>query len=500
MTSAEFKERGSEVIDFIAAYWQTIQSRPVQSQVNPGDILELLPTSPPQFPDFPQDLAAELERVIMPGITHWQSPNFFGYFPANASGPSVLGELLSAGLGVQGMLWLTSPACTELETRVMDWLAQMLGLAPEFHSTHTGGGTGGGVIQSTASDAALVALVAARHRARTALKKLNTSPTPSFTLYTSSQAHSSIIKSAMVAGLADGPLDSTHLRLIDVDRAGRMRPDLLQQAIIQDLSKGKLPIFVAATVGTTGTTAIDPIPEIAKLLRSTASQAALPSSLLPWLHIDAAHAGAAAICPEFRPLLAGVEHCDSFCFNAHKWLLTNFDCDCFVVRDRRTLTDALSITPEYLRNRPSDSGEVFDYRDWQIPLGRRFRALKLWLVIRHYGVNGLQAHIREHIRLARLFESLIAADERFEIVAPCTLNLICFRLKDSPKGDLNKILLDSLNSGGKLFLTHTSLPASMGGHKCILRVAIGATFTAESHVRAAWTHIENTASKLLASN
>lgn len=493
MTPAEFQDRGREVIDFIARYWQTIQSRPVQSQVEPGDILKLLPPSPPQFPDFPQDLSAELERAILPGITHWQSPNFFGYFPANSSGPSVLGELLSAGLGVQGMLWLTSPACTELETRVMDWLAQMLALPPEFHSTSSGGG----VIQSTASDAALVALVAARHRSRAALKKLNTSPFPAFTLYTSSQAHSSIIKSAMVAGLADGPLDNTHLRLIDVDRAGRMRPDLLQQAIVQDLSKGKLPIFVAATVGTTGTTAIDPIPDIAKILRSTAAQASLPASLLPWLHIDAAHAGAAAICPEFRSILAGVESCDSLCFNAHKWLLTNFDCDCFFVRDRRALTDALSITPEYLRNRPSDSGEVFDYRDWQIPLGRRFRALKLWLVIRHYGISGLQAHIREHLRLSQLFESLVAADERFELVAPRTLNLICFRLKDSPRGDLNKLLLDSLNSGGKLFLTHTSLPPSMGGHKCILRVAIGATFTGEPHVHAAWSKIESLAGKLL---
>ncbi len=494
MSSAEFKERGHEVIDFIARYWQDIQTRPVQSQVDPGEILKLLPASPPAFPDFPDDLGAELERTIMPGITHWQSPNFFGYFPANASAPSVLGELLSAGLGVQGMLWLTSPACTELETRVMDWLAQMLALPPQFHSTSTGGG----VIQSTASDAALVALVAARHRSRTVLKKLNTSPLPAFTLYTSSQAHSSIIKSAMVAGLADGPLDNTHLRLIDVDRAGRMRVDLLQQAIIQDLTKGKLPFFVAASVGTTGTTAIDPVPEIARVLRSTAAQASLPAALVPWLHIDAAHAGAAAICPEFRSLLAGAEHCDSLCFNAHKWLLTNFDCDCFFVRDRRTLTDALSITPEYLRNRPSDSGEVFDYRDWQIPLGRRFRALKLWLVIRHYGVNGLQTHIREHIRLSALFESFVAADDRFELVAPRTLNLICFRLKDSAKGDLNKILLDSLNSGGKLFLTHTSLPPSMGGHKCILRLAIGATFTAESHVRAAWNEIQTHATKLLA--
>ena len=492
MSSPEFVEKAQNVLRFLTNYWETVEQSPVQSQVAPGDILKLLPQEPPHLPDFPQDLAAELSRVILPGLTHWQSPNFFGYFPANISAPAILGDLLSSGLGVQGMLWITSPACTELETRVMDWLAQMLALPAEFHST----GSGGGVIQSTASEAALVALVAARHRARGVLKSLKSSAAPSFTIYASSQAHSSIIKAAMIAGLADGPSDASHVRIIDVDHLGRMKPDVLHNTMVRDLSNGQLPLFVAASVGTTGTTAIDPVPEIAQVLRTFGREASLPAGLAPWLHIDAAHAGAAAICPEFRNLLAGSEHADSLCFNAHKWLLTNFDCDCFFVKDRRTLTDALSVTPEYLRNKATDSGEVFDYRDWQIPLGRRFRSLKLWLVIRHYGVAGLQAYIREHLRLSEIFESLVRSDDRFEIAAPRTLNLICFRLKPTTAGtDLNRPLLDSIQSRGKIFLTHAALPQSMGGHKCVLRMAIGGTHTTESHVRAAWSEIQAAAAE-----
>jgi aromatic-L-amino-acid decarboxylase len=384
------------------------------------------------------------------------------------------------------MLWLTSPACTELETRVLDWLAQMLQLPPQFASS----GSGGGVIHGTASEAVLVALVAARHRLR-ALHPESSDIASRLTIYCSQQAHSSIVKAAVIAGLATGPDDRSRVRLIDVDAKGQMRTDLLQRAIGDDLSAGLVPAFVCASVGTTGTTAIDPVPEIARILRTHTPHA--------WLHIDAAHAGAAAICPELRPILNGIEHADSFCFNPHKWLLTNFDCDCFYVRDRRVLIDSLSITPEYLRNAASDSGEVFDYRDWQVPLGRRFRALKLWFVIRHYGVSGLRSFIRQHIDLAMQFESWVRADDRFEIVAPRTMNLVCFRLKNNANSpDRNRELLTRINAAGRIYLTHTALPPAMGGHPCVLRMAIGGTHTVLPDVQEAWSVISAAAGALVA--
>lgn len=489
MTSDDFRRQGHAFIDYIADYWSRVGDFPVLSQVKPGQIASQLPITPPPQPGDDQEWDAirrDLDQIILPGLTHWQSPRFFGFFPANISGPSVLGELLSAGLGVQGMLWLTSPACTELETRVLDWLAQMLHLPPQFHST----GSGGGVIHGTASEAALVAIVAARHRLR-ALHSDATDIASRLTIYCSQQAHSSIVKAAVIAGLSSGPDDRSRVRLIDVDVKGQMRMDLLQQAITSDLAAGLVPGFVCASVGTTGTTAIDPVPDIAKVIRAHAPHA--------WLHIDAAHAGAAAICLELRHILNGIEHADSFCFNPHKWLLTNFDCDCFYVRDRRVLIDSLSITPEYLRNAASDSGEVFDYRDWQVPLGRRFRALKLWFVIRHYGVSGLQTFIRQHIDLATRFESWVRADSRFEIVAPRTLNLVCFRLKNpSGSADLNRELLAKINTGGRIYLTHTALPPAMGNHPCVLRMAIGGTHTTLPDVQEAWAVISAAAGALSA--
>jgi aromatic-L-amino-acid decarboxylase len=488
MSPDEFRRQGHAFIDTIADYWSRVGEYPVLSQAKPGEIASQLPIDPPLDGGGDQEWDAirrDLDQIIMPGITHWQSPRFFGFFPANISGPSVLGELLSAGLGVQGMLWLTSPACTELETRVLDWLAQMLQLPPQFHSSSSGGG----VIHGTASEAALVALVAARHRLRT-LHSDQPDLASRLTIYCSQQAHSSIVKAAMIAGIASGPDDRSRVRLIDVDVNGQMRMDLLQQAILADLVAGLIPGFVCATVGTTGTTAIDPIPEIARIIRAHAPHC--------WLHIDAAHAGAAAICPEMRPMLNGIEHADSFCFNPHKWLLTNFDCDCFYVHDRRVLIDSLSITPEYLRNAASDSGEVFDYRDWQVPLGRRFRALKLWFVIRHYGVSGLQSFIAHHIDLATLFESWVRADSRFEVVAPRTMNLVCFRLINVPGApDRNRELLASVNATGRVYLTHTAVPTSMGGHPCVLRMAIGGTLTTRADVQEAWKILQSQAAAML---
>jgi aromatic-L-amino-acid/L-tryptophan decarboxylase len=492
MSPEEFRRHGRELIDFIADYWASLDqpaAPPVLSTNRPGDLLAALPLHPPESPEPFDRVLHDLPALIMPGLTHWQSPSFFGYFPANASAPSVLGELLSAGLGVQGMLWSTSPACTELETRVLDWLAQAINLPAEFLSTSTGGG----IIQGTASEAALVAMHAARHRAL----QHNPHQPPPLIAYTSTQAHSSIAKAAMISGIASSPdpinnfLPGPHgsgLRLIPTLPDHRLDPAALNLAIRTDLDAGRQPFFITATVGTTSSSAFDDLAAIGPIARAHRC----------WLHVDAAYAGAAWICPEFRSTLIGIEHADSLCFNPHKWLLTNFDCTAFWTRDRAALTTALSITPEYLRNAASASGRVTDYRDWQIPLGRRFRALKLWFVLRHYGLSGLRTYIREHVRLANLFASLLAADPRFELAAPPALSLVCFRLAGADDAAQRR-LLDALNATGKLFLTHTVLPTpGSPTPRTVLRLAIGSTHTREEHIHAAWSLIRAAADALVA--
>jgi aromatic-L-amino-acid decarboxylase len=502
MSNGEFRALGHQMVDFIADYWDALEREPgrfsVLSRARPGDVLRALPVDPPaQGEALGSDLLADIERVVMPGVTHWQHPHFYAYFPANATGPSVLAELLSAGLGVQGMLWATSPACTELETRMLDWLGGMLGLPGEFLSTSA---NGGGVIQGTASDAALVAMVAARERTRG-----QDAPAPAghceLVAYASTQAHSSIVKAAMIAGVADGAGDRVHVRLIDVDSAFSMDVGALARAMREDAAAGRVPFFVCATVGTTGCTAVDSVGEIAGVIADIASRTPAPEgrSTGAWLHVDAAHAGAACVCPEYRHFLAGVERADSVCFNPHKWLLTNFDCNCFWTRDRAGLTRALSITPEYLRNAASDAGSVIDYRDWQTPLGRRFRALKLWFVIRHYGVEGLRAHIRAHMAAAADLESWVRGDARFEVTAPRTMNLVCFRLRalagqDAVARDaMNKRLLDGLNASGRMHLTHAVLPGTGGGFT--LRMAVGGVRTKREHVREAWGWVQEEAAR-----
>ena len=347
---------------------------------------------------------ADLDRVIVPGVTHWQSPDFYAFFPSNNSGPSILGELLSAGLAVQGMMWTTSPAATELETHVMDWLIDMLGLPEAYRSS----GTGGGVIQDTASSASLCALIAARERA-TDFAVNESGGNGRLVAYTSNQAHSSIEKAVRIAGIG-----SDNLRLIDVDETFAMRPEALSAQIETDRGGGLVPAFVCATVGTTSSNGIDPVTEIGRICRDNGL----------WLHVDAAMSGTAAICPEYRYLNDGLELADSYCFNPHKWMFTNFDCDCFWVADRAALIKSLSILPDYLRNRASESGAVIDYRDWQVPLGRRFRALKLWMVIRHYGIEGLQHHVRRHIELAQQLAGQIRESEGFELAVEPPLNLV----------------------------------------------------------------------------
>ena len=464
MTPDDFRHHGKEMIDWIADYYEHIEQYPVLSQAAPGSIRAALPPEPPQTGEPLADMMADVERVIMPGITHWQSPNFFAYFPANASFPSILGELLSAALGVQGMLWQTSPACTELESHVLDWLVGMLGLPEVFLSTNAGGG----VIQDTASSAVLAALLAAREQA-TGCTNVESGNDARLRAYCSTQTHSSVAKAVGIAGVGRANLRAT---AVDADYA--MRPDDLRRQIEADRAAGLLPFFVVATIGTTSSTALDPIRAIGEICREYGI----------WLHVDGAMAGAAAVCPEFRAMQDGLELADSYAFNPHKWLLTNFDCDCLWVADRAALIRALSILPEYLKNVATEAGAVIDYRDWHVQLGRRFRALKLWFVIRHYGVAGLQHHIREHVRLAQAFAGWVAADPAFELAAPAPLNLVCFRLRDG--GDeANQALLERLNASGKLYLTHTVLDG-----KVTLRLSVGGTLTEERHVVGAWQTVQ----------
>ena len=462
MTIDEFKNNGYKVIDWIADYYKNVDSFPVLSQAAPGYIREQLPDHPPEDGETFEAVLADMNEKILPGITHWQSPNFFAFFPCNSTGPAILGDMLSTGLGVQGMLWATSPACTELETHVLDWLVDMLDLPKIFKSNSSGGG----VIQDTASSATLCALVAAREKASNG--KINeTGFDGTLRVYTSSQAHSSIEKAVKIAGIG-----KHNLRSIAVDNEFAMRPSELRRAIEQDITDGLTPAFVCATVGTTSSTALDPLTEIGRIC----------SEFGIWLHVDAAMAGSAAICPEYRFIQEGLEHAQSYCFNPHKFLLTNFDCSCFYVSDKDALIDSFSITPEYLKTKASESNSVFDYRDWQIPLGRRFRSLKLWSVIRYYGTKGMQAHIRQHMESAKALTGKINKDDRFELMAPTVLNLVCFRYKGSD--DFNETLVQRLNDSGKLYLIHTKL-----NNKYTLRFSIGQTKTTWDHVIKAWEFI-----------
>lgn len=469
MTPEEFRRYGHAVVDWIADYQSRIESLPVLSQVKPGQIRASLPAEPPAKGEEFEAVLKDFDRLILPGVTHWQSPNFFAYFPCNASGPGILGDLLSSGLGVQGMLWSTSPACTELETHVMDWLVGMLGLPERFLSTSAGGG----VIQDTASSAVLCALLAARERA-TEYSSNKKGCDGKLVAYASTQTHSSLEKAAMIAGIG-----TANLRLIEVDEKFAMKPEALAQQVESDRQAGLTPIFVCATVGTTSSNAMDPVSAIGEICRRNDL----------WLHVDAAMSGTAMVCPEFRHFQNGVELADSYNFNPHKWMGANFDCSCFWVADRKALLQTLSILPEYLRNQATESGAVIDYRDWHIQLGRRFRSLKLWFVIRHYGVEGLQHNVREHVRLAQEFAEWVRKDDRFEVAAPAPLNLVCFRHK---AGDAaNQMIMERLNRSGDLFLTHTKLNG-----KLTLRLSIGQMHTKARHVEKAWERIKEEAARL----
>src|SRR3954453_18373956 len=465
MTPEQFRQHGHEVVDWIADYWSRISEFPVRSQVSPGDVRAALPAQAPEQGEPFFAVLADLDRVVLPGVTHWQHPGFFGYFPANTSGPSVLGDLVSAGLGVQGMSWVTSPAATELEQQLMDWFADLLALPASFRST----GTGGGVVQDSSSGANLVALLAALHRAsKGASARFGVEPERA-TVYVSSETHSSMEKAVRIAGLG-----TDTIRIVEVDGDRAMRPAALAARLERDVARGYTPVLVCATVGTTSTTAIDPLAELGPLCQKYGV----------WLHVDAAYAGVSGVVPELRTLQDGVEWADSYTTDAHKWLLTGVDTTLFWVADRAALTGALSILPEYLRNAATDAGAVVDFRDWQIPLGRRFRALKLWLVLRWYGAEGLRAHLRQHVALAQELAARADADDRFEVATKHPFSLVCLRPRwaDDVDADVATMtLLERLNDGGEVFLTHTTVRGSV-----VLRVAIGAPATTRAHVERVW--------------
>lgn len=493
MPPEEFRRWARIAADWIADYHSKVGSLPVMSQIKPGELRASLPPKAPEHGETFKAVLEDLDKLIMPGLTHWQSPNFFGYFPCNNSFPSILGEILSAGLGVQGMLWATSPACTELEAHVLDWMAEMMGLPAKFKSS----GKGGGVIQDSASSAVLCALLSARERA-TNLASNERGCDRSLTVYASNQAHSSVEKAVKIAGIG-----KQNLRLIETDERFAMRPEALATQITKDRKAGLTPCFVCATTGTTSSNGFDPLSEIGRICRGRREESARRKRVRKrtphlgiWLHVDAAMSGTATICPEFRHFQKGLEFADSYASNPHKWMFTNFDCDCFYVADRASLIRALSVLPEYLRNQATESGSVIDYRDWQIPLGRRFRALKLWFVIRHYGVEGLKHHIRRHVALAQEFADWVGLSDEFELLAPVPLNLVCFAAKAPRAGrrarnEFNAQLLDRLNKSGKLFLTHTILNGCYA-----LRFCIGQTYTEREHVDEAWRVIRNVAREL----
>ncbi|PWA54534.1 pyridoxal phosphate (PLP)-dependent transferases superfamily protein [Artemisia annua] len=477
MDSEQLREHGHKMVDFIADYYKNIENFPVLSQVEPGYLRKLLPDSAPVQPESLESVLEDVQTKILPGVTHWQSPDYFAYFPSNSSVAGFLGEMLSGGINMVGFSWITSPAATELEMIVLDWLANLLKLPSDFLSK----GPGGGAIQGTASEALLVVLLAARDKV---LREVGKDALGRLVVYGSDQTHSSLLKACQIAGI-----HPENCRLLRTDTCNEyaLSPESLTDAISHDVASGLIPLFLCATIGTTSSTAVDPLLALGKITKRYGI----------WFHVDAAYAGSACICPEYRHHLNGIEEADSFNMNCHKWFLTNFDCSALWIKDRSALIQALSTTPEFLKNKASQEGTVVDYKDWQIPLGRRFRSLKLWMVLRLYGVENLQSYIRNHINLAKKFEDLVAQDPRFEIVATRTFSLVCFRLLPANKNEeyvnkVNRELLDVVNSSGKIFISHTVLSG-----KYVLRFVVGAPLTEERHVIAAWKLFQEAASTFI---
>ena len=467
MNADEFRSIGHELIEWIAAYRERLEELPVMSPVAPGEIARQFAAVPPAHGERLDGLVKDLDRVILPGITHWNHPGFFAYFPSNSNLSSVLGDLVCAGLGAQGMSWLTSPAATELEGVVMDWLRQMLGLSNAFT----------GVIQDTASGGTLTALLCARERS-TAFSQnrggLQGEQKPCV-VYASDQAHSSVLKGALLAGFG-----KEHVRLLGTDENHALRLDTLETAIQEDLSAGRLPCAVVAAVGTTATTAMDSVLGIAELAKEFGL----------WLHVDAAMAGTAMVLPECRWMWEGVEGADSIVMNPHKWMGVGFDFSAYFVKDPEHLIRVMSTNPSYLRT--AHDGEVKNLRDWGIPLGRRFRALKLWLLIRDLGVEGIQAHVRRDLDNAQWLREQVDLAPDWERLAPVPLQTLCIRhVPETLQGDEallavhNLSIVDRINRAGRYYLT----PAVLKG-KQIIRVSIGSTATERWHVEGLWRELQ----------
>jgi aromatic-L-amino-acid/L-tryptophan decarboxylase len=470
MTTEEFRKHAHELVDWMAGYMDNIEKFPVKSHVKPGEIFNQIPDDPPVKPESFDALMKDFEEIIMPGISHWQSPNFFAYFPANTSPPSILAEMIISTISAQCMIWETSPAATELEEKMMIWLRDLIKLPKNFE----------GVIQDTASTSTLAAILTAREKATDFLIN-DEGAVKSVTLrvYCSEQTHSSVEKAVKISGIGRKNLVKIPVRkdfTIDIQK--------LREAVDSDKKAGFRPCCVIATLGTTGTTAVDPLKAIGRICAENGI----------WLHVDAAMGGTALILPEYQWMLDGREYIDSFVFNPHKWMFTNFDCSAYFVKHPSYLIKTFEILPEYLKTRTR--GKVNDYRDWGVPLGRRFRALKLWSVIRMYGVEGLQEKIRYHIKLARRLAEMVAKEQDFQILAPVTINVVCFRYK--PKGmneeevnKLNETLNHKLNDSGKIYLTHTVINGIY-----TLRMVTGQTNVTMEHVERAWDLIRETAGTL----
>ena len=457
MTPEEFRRHGHAMVDWLADYMARVDGLPIVPQVEPGDIRAMLPAAAPEEPEDFEAVAADLDRVVVPGLAGWSSPGWFAWFPCSVSGPGTLGELAAAGLGQQGMVWATSPAGTELENAMVDWMADLLGLPAAWKMA----GPGGGVIQQTASDAAHIALVVARELARRKGASVD-----DCAVYLSDQANLSLEKGARIAGYR-------HIRLLETDRLFALRIDALEEAVEADRRAGLAPAFVSTTVGTTATTAVDPV----RAAGETARREGM------WHHVDAAFAGSAMICEEFRRYQDGLELADSYSVNPYKWLPVNFDGSLFYVADRAPLIEAMTILPPYLQGSAPGSGAV-NYRDWHIALGRRFRSLKLWFALRYYGAAALREKIREDVRLAGVLAGRVEADERFELVAPAPFSLVCFRHVD---GDgATGALAEAVNRSGHSFCSTSRLDGRL-----FLRIAIGQINTREEHVERLWRFIED---------
>ncbi|KAG7208393.1 hypothetical protein KM043_014625 [Ampulex compressa] len=473
MDAEGFKDFAKEMADYVANYLENIRERRVLPSVEPGYLRPLLPAEAPQKSEDWKDIMADIEKLIMPGVTHWHSPKFHAYFPTAQSYPSIVADMLIGGIACIGFTWIASPACTELEVIMLDWLGRMLELPKEFLSTS--GGTGGGVIQGTASEATLVALLGAKAKKLKQMKEEHPDWSENDVIsklvaYSSCQAHSSVERAGLLGGVK--------FRLLDVDAKYKLRGDTLAEAIRKDKEQGLIPFFLVATLGTTASCAFDRLDELGPV----ANQEDV------WVHVDAAYAGSSFVCPEFRYLMKGIETADSFNFNPHKWMLVNFDCSTMWLKNPTYVINAFNVDPLYLKHDMQNSAP--DYRHWQIPLGRRFRALKLWFVLRIYGVENIQRFIRSHVAQAHEFEALVLADSRFEIIAEVILGLVCFRLKGS--NEINEALLKKINAAGNIHLVPSKIKDTY-----FLRLAVCSRFSESKDIQHSWKEIKLRADEVL---